>query len=141
MPVFPSKEWCEEAVRLANADPDAERAGAGWTGDIGLVIGWEPGKLTSDFAVHVEPRGGHIERFTLLRDADELEEIEPAYLVRAQYSVWKELIRGRLDPVEALVRRRLEVVGDVQPLIERMQYRGIADRILAALDTIFVDEQ
>jgi len=141
MPLFPSQAWCEEAIRLANDDPDVERAGAGWDADIGVIVRAEAGKLTEDFVVHLEPVEGRFERFRLLREADELLELEPAYRVSAPYSIWKALILGTLDPVEALVRKSLLVEGDVQPLIERMQYRGIAERVLERLGTVFLDEQ
>jgi putative sterol carrier protein len=140
MPVFPSKEWCEEAARLSNADPESAIAGKGWSRDIAAVVDPEPGKLSKPFTVHCHPIEGKITQLQILPDPDDLDEIEPAYLIRAPYSVWKQLLKGTLDPVEALVRRRIEVQGEVQPLIERMQYRGIAERILAKLGTTFVDE-
>lgn len=140
MPPFPSKEWCDEAVRLTNADPEAPLAGAGWDADFGLVIEAERGKLERDFAVHVQPQGGRIARYAVLRDKDELEEIEPAYSARAPYSVWKALLLGQLDPVEAVLKRRIQVSGDLQPLIERARYKGIGDRVLAQIQTTFPDE-
>lgn len=141
MPVFPSKEWCEEAVRLVNSDPEIAEAGAGWEGDFGAVILAEPGKLAVAFVVHIVPKEGRITRMKVLPDPDDLEEIEPAYLARAQYSVWKQLILGTLDPVEAVLKRRIDVRGDLQPLIERLKYKGIADRVMAALNTKFADEK
>jgi putative sterol carrier protein len=88
----------------------------------------------------VIPEGTRIGRLRVLADPDDLEEIEPAYLVRAPYSVWKGLLLGTLDPVEAVVRRRVRVEGDIQPLIERARYRSIVDRMLTKLETRFPDE-
>ena len=39
-----------------------------------------------------------------------------------------------------VLRKQISVQGDIQPLVERMKYKGIADRILARLHTTFVDE-
>jgi putative sterol carrier protein len=141
MPKFPSKEWCEEAVRLTNADPEAASAGQGWTGDFGAVVDPEPGKLAQPFVVHILPKNGRIEKLHVLADPDDLDEFEPAYVARAPYSVWKELLRGTLDPVEAVLKRRISVKGDLQPLIERMRYKGIADRVFAQLKTEFIDDR
>ncbi len=141
MLVFPSREWCEEVVRLVNADPESVEAGEGWVGDFGVVVEREAGKLERSFTIHCVPRDGKIHNLRLLEDPDELEEIEPRYLARAPYSVWKALIQQTLDPIEALVRRRISVDGDVQQLIERMRYKGIAERVLAKLNTRFVDER
>lgn len=141
MPIFPSKEWCEEAIRLANADPEAVDAGEGWKGDIGIIMEAEPGKLPKAFVVYCEPKDGKITRLKILADPDDLEEIEPSYLARAPYSVFKALLTGELDPMEAVLRRRISFKGDVQPLVERMRYKGIADRVLAKLETVYVDEK
>ena len=140
MPLFPSKEWCEEAIRLVNADPEVPEAGAGWQGDFGAIVEPEAGKLTRPFCVHVTPRNGRIEQFKVVPDPDDFDEIEPAYLARAPYSVWKQMIRGELDPMEALMKRRIALRGDVQPLLERVRYAGIGLRVLAGLETKFVDE-
>lgn len=141
MPIFPSKEWAEAAISLLNADVETAEAGMGWEGDFGVVIEAEPGKLARAFVAHIEPDGGRVRRFRVLADPDDLEEIEPAYVARAPYSVWKALLQGTLDPVEAVLRRRISVQGDVQPLIERARYKGIADRLLEKLETVFADEQ
>jgi len=141
VPVFPSREWAEQAIALLNGDPETAEAGLGWEGDFGVVIDAEPGKLPRAFVAHIEPHAGKVKRLRVLADPDDLEEIEPAYLARAPYSVWKALLLGTLDPVEAVLRRRITIQGDVQPLIERARHKGIADRLLAKLETVFADEQ
>jgi putative sterol carrier protein len=138
---FPSKEWCEDAVRLLNDDPERSLAAQGWQGDIGVIVDAEPGKLARAFVVHVVPRDARIEKLRVLDEPDDLDELEPAYLARAPYTVWKQLLQGSLDPVEAVLRRRIAVKGDLQQVIERLRFKGIADRLLADLKTEFVDEQ
>lgn len=140
MPTFPSKEWCEEAIRLVNADPECVEAGRGWEADFGAVVLSEPGKLSRHFVVHLVPKEGRIAKWKVLMDPDDLEEIEPAYLARAPFSVWKGLIDGTLDPVEAVLKRRIDVKGDLQPLIERLKFKGIADRVMAQIQTQFADD-
>ncbi|HEX8820839.1 MAG TPA: hypothetical protein VF794_13000 [Archangium sp.] len=137
---FPSKEWCEEAVRLVNEDPERELAAQGWQGDIGVIVDAEPGKLARAFVAYVVPRDARIEKLRVLDDPDDLDEFEPAYLARAPYSVWKHLLQGSLDPVEAVLRRRIAVKGDIQQLVERLRFKGIADRLFAQLKTEYVDE-
>jgi hypothetical protein len=100
----------------------------------------EPPALREPFAIHCVPVKGQITRLRFLRDPDELDEIEPAYLVRAPYSIWKGLIQRTVDPVQAVMKRQLFFEGDLQQLMERMPYRPIVDRILAELKTEFVDE-
>jgi putative sterol carrier protein len=141
MPVFPSDDWCEEAARRINADPESVLAGKGWTSDIGAVVEAELGRLNRPFTVYCRPKHGVITDLKVLKDPDDLDEIEPDYLIRAPYSTWKALLLGTLDPIEAVLQRKVRVEGDMQPLIERMQYRGIAERVLAAIGTTFADDR
>ena len=99
----------------------------------------EPGKLTKPFTVYVVPVNGRVQRFEVLGDPDDLDEIEPAYRARASYSVWKGLLTGQIDPVEAVLKRRIVMEGDLQQLLERMKYKGIADRLLGQIATQFID--
>lgn len=140
MPVFPSRGWAEAAMAMVNADPESVAAGRGWTGDLGVVIEPEPGKLAEAFVVWVRPEAGRIAELEVLADPDDLDEFEPAYRIRAPYSVWKGLLLGRVDPVQAILQRTLRVEGDVQPILERMRYKDIATRVLAGLETRFIDE-
>jgi len=141
MAKFPSKEWCEEAVRLVNEDPERSLAAQGWQGEIGVIVDAEPGKLAKAFVAHVVPRDARIEKLRVLDEPDDLDEYDPAYLARAPYTVWKQLLQGSLDPVEAVLRRRIAVKGDLQQLIERLRFKGIADRVFAQLKTEYVDER
>src|SRR5262249_19818604 len=67
-------------------------------------------------------------------------EIEPVYFARAPYSIWKALLRGELDALQAIARRQLEFRGDLEQLARRMKHKGIAERVLAGVDTQVVGE-
>lgn len=139
MPVFPSEEWCRAAIALAEADPELPAASAGWQGDFCVVMLPAPPYLREPFIIHLRPEGARIGEFRVLEDLDEVDEVGAAYVARAPYPVWKGLLRGTVDPVEAVLRRQVSVQGDVQPLIERARFKGIIDRVLSQLQTTFVD--
>ena len=127
-------------MELLNADPETVAASRGWRGDFGVVIEAEPGKLEEHFVAWVRPENGRVAELRVLVDPDDLDEFEPAYRIHAPYSVWKGLLLGSVDPVEAILKRRLRVDGDVQPILERMRYKDIAARVLSRLETRFADE-
>ncbi len=141
MPQFPSRAWCEEALRLLEADPETIRAGQGWTADIGVVVEAETGKLDRPFVVYVRPVEGKIVEWKVLVDADDLDEFDPVYRIKAPYSIWKGFLTGTVDPIEAVLRRRVQVEGDIQPLVERMQHKKVAERVLERIQTDFIDER
>lgn len=139
MPVFPSKEWFDAAIAIANADPEAVKAGLGWVGAIGAVALPE-GPLAEPFVIYLRPQDGRLDDLRILSDADELEALAPAYLASAPYSVWKGLLAGTVDPIEAVLRRRLTLQGDLTQVIERARYKDFTQRVLSKVPTSFLDD-
>jgi putative sterol carrier protein len=139
MSVFPSLEWCQAVVAAIHADPQSAVAGKGWKGDLAAVALPE-GPLREPFLVYARSAEGRVLELRELEDLDEVDEIEPAYFAKAGYQTWKKLIAGELDPIEALMQRRIELRGDLQPIIERAQFKDLFWRVLARVPTTFIDE-
>jgi hypothetical protein len=131
---FASREWIEAAVAALNAQPDLAEALAGLDGDAALVVEADRPAFPRSVAVHAEQEGGRIARFRVLADEDDVLELEPAYVVRAPYRVWKALLRGG-DPVKAALSGQVTVEGDLEALVRRARYRYVVDAALAALAT------
>lgn len=126
MSPFPSEAWCREAIALLNADPDAGGAAQGWDFDFGVVIDRPDGPM----AIHLgAPVDGALPPPRFLTVA-ELEALSPRYFARASQADWWALIEGGLDPIFAIVQKRLVARGDLTPVIARLQYRGLAERWL-----------
>jgi hypothetical protein len=132
VPLFPSEEWCAAVVAAASADPQAAEAAAGFAGDVAVVVEGSP-----FFAAWGRIGGGRILEWRVLRDADEVDELAPAYLARASLATWRGLFEGRIDPVEAILERKLRVAGDLSPLVERIRFKGVAGRVLDRVETRF----
>ncbi|GMU59154.1 MAG: hypothetical protein AMXMBFR34_09170 [Myxococcaceae bacterium] len=127
---FPSEAWCRRAIALFNEDPEAAGAARGWDGDFGIVFDGADGAL----AVWVGPPAqGRLPEPVFLSLA-ELEARAPRYFARATVEDWRALMQGRLDPVGAIVQKRLLARGDLSPIIARLSYRGLALRWLARID-------
>ncbi len=137
--LFPSEAWLERAVAVVNGQPDLPRALEGLGPDLAAVV--EPdGGLAGGFAAWGRQAGGRIAEFRVLEDEDEILELEPAYVIRAPYRLWKDLLRGRVDPVQAALSGKLRVRGDLESLVRRVAYRHVIDAALARLPTEFADE-
>ncbi|HVI74479.1 MAG TPA: SCP2 sterol-binding domain-containing protein [Anaeromyxobacteraceae bacterium] len=137
--IFPSEAWLRAVVEAVNRHPELPRALAGLGPDLGAVVEPEPPGLRRAFAVYGRQEGGRIAAVRVLADEDDLWELEPAYVVRASYGVWKALVRGE-DPVRAALSGRVRVEGDLQALLRRAGYRPILDAALASVATEFADE-
>ncbi len=138
--LFPSEAWLAALVDAANREPDLPHALADLGPDLAAVVEAEPPALAVPFAAWGRQERGRIAEWRLLEDADEILEIDPAYVVRAPYRVWKDLLRGRLDPVRAAMSGVLRVKGDLEPLVRRSSYRYVLDAALARVPTRFADE-
>lgn len=130
MSPFPSEAWCREAIAQLNADPDAALAAQGWDWDFGVVIDRPDGSTIGVFIG--PPRDGRLPEPEFL-DVPALEGRAPRYFARASQADWWNLIAGALDPIAAIVQKRLVARGDLSPVIARLQYRGLAERWLEKL--------
>jgi len=127
---FPSEAWCRQAIALFNEDPEAADAARGWDGDFGVVIDRPEGPL----AVWIGPPANGTLPEPQFLSLDVLEAKAPRYYARATVDDWRALMTGGLDPVGAIVQKRLVARGDLSPVIARLGYRGLALRWLARID-------
>ena len=62
---------------------------------------------------HGECRGGGV--------TDEGRGREAAYLLRAPYSRWREVVTGELDPVKGMMQGKLKVQGDLPTIVRQVR--------------------
>lgn len=118
-----SQAWVAAAVKAFNDDADSAEALKGWRGDVGLFAG--------DIGVWLEQPLGSTLSEPVLMTAEALESKKPASFARASIATWQALIEGTLDPIAAVVQKKLNLQGDVQQIISRVSYRGLAQRWLS----------
>ncbi len=124
-PQYFSQAWVSAAVKAFNDDTDSADALKGWRGDVGLVAG--------DVGVWLEQPQGSALVEPVLMTAEALEAKKPASCARASMATWQALIEGTLDPIAAVVQNKLSLQGDVQQIISRLTYRGLAQRWLLSI--------
>jgi len=133
---FATREWIDAVACAVNAQPDLGTALAGLPRDAAFVVAGERPLFPRTLAVHVEQERGRIARWRILADEDDILEIEPAYVLRAPYRVWKALLAGR-DAVQAALSGQVRVEGDLEALVRRAGYRYVVDAALRAVPTEF----
>jgi len=136
---FGSPAWIDALVGAVNAHPDLPRALQGLGTDLAVVVEADAG-FRSAVAAWGRHERGRLVQWRVLEDEDEIQEIRPAYDVRAPYRLWKQLLRGQLDPVQAALSGRVRVKGDLEGLVRRSSYRYILEGALRGLATEFPDE-
>lgn len=131
---FASREWIGALVAALNAQPDLARALEGLERDAALVVEADRPAFPRTVAVHGAHEGGRIARWRILDDEDDLLELEPAYVFRAPYRVWRGLLAGG-DPVQAALSGRVRVEGDLETLVRRAGFRYVVEAALRAVPT------
>jgi len=135
---FPSEEWFAEFVDRINGSPEYRDAAATWEGDVSLVFEAEPDKgVPTDVwgwldLWHVACRSGRL--------VDSEEGAQARFVVRAPYSRWKEIIRGRLDPVKGILQGKLKLRGDLPSILRHVRAANELVRLSTEVETEFVDE-
>ncbi len=138
---FASAEWIAALVEAVNGERDLPRALSGLGRDLAAVVEAQGPAFPRSVSAWGRQEGGRIAEWRILEDEDEILELEPAYVVRARYPVWKDLVRGRLDPVRAALGGEVRVEGDLESLVRRAGYRYVLESALRAVKTEFPDER
>jgi hypothetical protein len=131
---FASPEWIAALVRALSAQPGLPRLLAGLGRDAAFVVEAEPPAFPRAVAGYGVQDGGRIVEARVLEDEDEILELEPAYVLRARYGIWKALLAGG-DPVRAALTGQVRVQGDLEALVRRAGERHVVDAALRAVPT------
>jgi len=136
---FGSPPWLAAVVAALGAQPGLPEALRGLAATLALVV--EPGPaFPRPLLVWGRHAGGRVVEWRALHDEDELLELEPAYVIRAPYPVWRDLWRGE-DPVRAALTGRVKVRGDLEALIRKAHHRPLVEAVRAAVPTEFPGEE
>jgi len=109
MAKFPTAEWIEALKSKLNTDPHYAQVARNWEGDMRFVI--DPGgPLTETMLIyldlwHGKCRDAFIETDHLNRN--------PAFIFKASYDQFIRVLLGELDPMQAMLTRKLGVTGSM----------------------------
>lgn len=135
---FPSDEWLTIFRERINTSSEYREAAATWEGDVGFVMEAEPDRGVPDdlWLVldlwHGECRGA--------RMVTPEEGQRAAYLIRAPYFRWKEVVRGELDPVKGMMQGKLRVHGDLPTIVRYVRAANELVHLTMQVPTRFLDE-
>lgn len=136
---FPSEEWLAEYVLRINGSEVYGEAAAGWEGAVAYVIEAEPDNgVPEDVWAWLDLRDGACRAGRLVSAA---EGEEAAFVIRAPYSRWKEVIRGELDPIKGMMQGKLRLKGHLPTILRYMKAAKELVHLAASVDTDFPDER
>jgi putative sterol carrier protein len=113
---FPSPEWIEVLMDKLNTDQKYSQVARNWEGDI-LVLVEPGGALTERIAYYLDLWHGKCRNAYLIEPSQEK---VAAFILKAPYGNFKQIIMGDLDPMQAMLTRKLSVQGNMAVLMRNI---------------------
>jgi len=110
-PEFPSEAWLKALEDRLNSDARYAQVARNWEGDLAFVI--EPdgsGELEAPIVFYVDLWHGKCRGSAVLNSIDER---KPAFVLTASLKNYRNILAGRLDPMQAMLTRKLKVKGSM----------------------------
>jgi len=108
-PVFPSSEWLNSLEEKLNEDKKYATIAVKWEGDISVVI--EPsGNLKEPVIYYLDLWHGKCRRVAILNNVNDE---NAAFILSASYDNIAQIMQGKLDPMQAMLTRKLKVKGNM----------------------------
>jgi len=137
MPTFPSADWFQDVIKVLDSDEEYKRVGAGWEGDMIMVVEAEAGSLEKDFCFYQKPHHGEmLEAF----EVGTRDEKEAAFVISGPYSVWKSIINGQADAMQSMMKGKIRVQGNMAQLMKYAKFQQLGMDALKKVETTFADE-
>jgi len=116
MAVFPKDEWMLSFTEKLNTDEHYAQIARNWEGD--MIFSIEPDNMHSEMVRyyfdlwHGKCRGSYV--------IEPGQEVKSVFLLRAPYSNYVRLLKGELDPMQALLTRKIGVQGNMAILMRNV---------------------
>jgi len=114
--VFPSLEWLDELEVKLNSDTRYNEIAHKWEGDIVIAITPE-GNLVDQKLYYLDLWHGKCRGVAELKDVNERKAM---FVLTASYENIKRILTGKLDPMQAMMTRKLLVRGNFAVLMRNV---------------------
>jgi putative sterol carrier protein len=109
--LFPSEAWVQAFKDKLNSDENYARIARKWEGDFVFQIEAD-GPLDETCLFYLDLWHGTCRKAFIIEEG-QLEELDPAYVLVAPYGNFIRVLSGSLDPMQAMITRKLKVKGSM----------------------------
>ena len=106
---FPSPEWLKALEEKLNSDPQYARIAKKWEGDLVFQIEADD-TLHEELIYYLDLWHGKCRKSEIWED---LGDKKPAFILKAPYGNFARILKGELDPMQAMLTRKLAVKGNM----------------------------
>ncbi len=131
---FGSPEWVQALMQELNTSPAYEDAARNWEGDFYFVVDPE-GPITEPVYLYLDLWHGKAREGFVVADPQQK---RPAYVMSGKYSKWKQVVTGKLDPIQALATGQLKLKGNMVTVLKNVKAAQEIVRACTRIDSDFV---
>lgn len=114
--IFPTQEWLKEFESKLNSDDRYAQIARNWEGDMYFVI--EPeGNLKAQVVMYLDLWHGKCRGTEMVQD---IQTHSPAFTLKAGYGNFARVLKGELDPMQAMLTRKLDVKGNMATMMRNV---------------------
>lgn len=133
---FPSPEWLQALKDKLNSDEKYGQTAKNWEGEIVFFI--EPGGPIKEAQIfYTDLWHGECRDAFMVENEARLKELAPAYVLTAPYQSFVRVLKGQLDPMQAMITRKLKVQGSMGYMMRNVPTVLEFVRCAKEIDTIF----
>jgi len=116
---FPSQEWVERLVGILNTDERYAEVARHWEGDLLFVVRSDGSTTSTEGGIYLDLWHGKCRAGRFL-PAGSAEPPRPAFTLTASLEQFRRILRGELDPMQAMLTRRLQVAGNMAYILRNV---------------------
>jgi putative sterol carrier protein len=117
MAVFPSEEWLTTFVDKLNSDQHYAQMAQNWEGDMNFII-LPSGKLAEQVNIYLDLWHGKCREAYMMDNLDQQK--PPVFTLQATYDNYVRIIKGEIDPMQAMLTRKLNVKGNMAYMLRNV---------------------
>ncbi len=116
---FLSAEWLQALKDKLNTDPQYARVAKNWEGDIMFSV--EPENASdAPIRLYLDLWHGACRDAFVVEDDEQIAQRKPAFILHAKYPVFQRIIASELDPMQAMITRKLKVQGSMAYMLRNV---------------------
>lgn len=135
---FPSSEWLDALKEKLNNDEKYAQTAQKWEGEI--VFNIEPGgPIKENMIFFTDLWHGECRDAFMVESEEELKKLKPAYVLTSPYMTFVRVLKGQLDPMQAMITRKLKVQGSMGYMMRNVPTVLEFVRCAKEIDTDFLE--
>lgn len=138
---FPSEAWTAAFADAVNANEVYRTHGKPWThGAVAMVCAKDESLgIDDDVGMILDVHQGEYRGTTLVRGMDTV--ADTPFVIVAPYARWKQVIRGEVDPIKAMMEGKLKMTkGHLPTMLRFVESSRALVTSATAVATTFLDE-